>query len=557
MRYWQTRTLGSPSTICKRAPANATEVEVERKADHEEFFTVDTVSKDTDITLEAALPENLQRLTAIRFTAMPLNPGTAVADSEWGFVLSHVEAFLLVAGQENPQPIELSRLIGDESNPFYDPEESLNPKSNQGFSAYTRINFPRESALVLSSPLNIPQGSRLRLTLKHRIHLLASFSLITRRGHIAVTDDLQFARLGDVSKLNSWRKELAELKLRRSRIKSTTVPVLQERDPHLARPSHIFVRGLFLTKGQEVEANTPESLPPLPANMPANRLALASWLVSPDNPLTARVAVNRLWAQLFGIGLVSTQEDFGSSGEAPSHPKLLDFLATRFQTDHRWSIKQALREMVLSHTYRQASQIRTELLKRDPDNRLLARGPRPRLPAETIRDQSLAVAGLLTDKMFGPPVHPPIPDGAWQPFSSNDKWDTPEVGNPDRYRRSIYTYTKRSIPYPMFATFDAPSREFCVPRRLRSNTPLQALMALNDETFIECAAALGQRMLSQGGTEREQFRYGFLLVTCREPTESELDELLALGETLEEHGSEAILQNVAAVLLNLDEVFAK
>ena len=238
-----------PVNDMQASTTNATKVEVERKADHEEFFTVDTVSKDTDITLEAALPENLQRLTAIRFTAMPLNPGTAVADSEWGFVLSHVEAFLLVPGQENPQPIELSRLIGDESNPFYDPEESLNPKSNQGFSAYTRINFPRESALVLSSPLNIPQGSRMRLTLKHRIHLLASFSLITRRGHIAVTDDLQFARLGDVSKLNSWRKELAELKLRRSRIKSTTVPVFRNVTDILRGQSHIFVRGFISNQG--------------------------------------------------------------------------------------------------------------------------------------------------------------------------------------------------------------------------------------------------------------------------------------------------------------------
>ncbi|WP_235908963.1 DUF1553 domain-containing protein [Roseiconus nitratireducens] len=549
--------LWQPLVDLQASSSNATQVEVERQGDHDEYHTVGTVSRNADFTLEAPLPDGVEQLTAIRFTAMPLDPASAVADSEWGFVLSHVEAELLVPGEDQPQPIELSHLAIDEPNPFYDPQLSLNEKSSNGFAAYTRIHYPRQAALIPQQPVAVPEGARLRVTLKHRRFILAAFALIAKRGHLAVSDDQRFTDLLSDEELSKQRNRLAALQQQRDKIPSTSVPVLRELPEHLSRPTHVFARGLFLTKEQSVTAATPKSLPPLDTESTPDRLAMARWIVSPENPLTARVAVNRFWARLFGVGLVATEEDFGSSGDPPSHPKLLDYLAVQFQNEYDWSVKNLLRDIVLSKTYRQSSKVRPELLESDPQNRLLARGPRQRLPAEIIRDQALALAGLLSDKRFGPPVHPPLPDGVWNPFQGGDRWTTPDDGDADRYRRSIYTYTKRSIPYPMFAAFDAPSREFCTPRRLRSNTPLQALMTLNDETFQECAAGLATRMKNASDQPREQIAFGFRLVTCREPDDAEIDELLALQKTV--GGDDALhgLTSVAGVLLNLDEVLTK
>ena len=536
---------------------NATKVRVERVDDHDEFYTVDTVSQNTDFTLEAPLPETLQQLTAIRLTAMPLYPDKAVSDSEWGFELSHIEASLLVPDSEKPQTIDLARLLVDEPDSFHDPQQSLNPKSTEGFSTYTRIHYPRQTALVLKMPLEIPVGSKLRVQLKHRRFILASFALITNRGHLAVSGKKQFTELVTSEDYNQKLANLAALEKQRRSIPSTAIPILKERPVHLSRPTHVFDRGLFLTKADKVEPGTPASMPPLPEDLPANRLALAKWIVSPQNPLTARVAVNRFWARLFGVGLVATEEDFGSSGEAPSHPELLDDLALKFQNEFNWSIKQLLREIVLSRTYRQSRKTRPELEEIDSQNRLLARGPRHRLSAEIVRDQALMFAGLLSAKQFGPPVHPPIPDGVWKPFYGGDKWNTPKVGDENRYRRSIYTYVKRSIQYPMFAAFDAPSREFCTPRRLSSNTPLQALMTLNDESFIECTSGLARRMQNAGAKPIEQIRKGFLIVTCRLPRDSELQALLDLYHLDSEADPLSRLNTVASVLLNLDEVLTK
>ncbi len=540
-------------TKMKASTNKATKVEVESKGDHDEFYTVDTISKHTDITIEAPIPRDLNRLSAIRLTALPQNPAKAVTDSEWGFVLAHIEASLIIPGEEKPRQIKLSHVIADQADPLMNPQDSLNAENNSGFAAFTRINYPRTAAFVLTEPIDVPEDSQIKVTLKHRHFILASFSLIIRRGHLAVSDSESFANLRR-DETKAKHEQLKNLVAERAKIKSTKIPILRERDKRFARPSHVFVRGLFLTKAQQISAGTPESFPPLPEG-PNNRLTLAKWLVSPDNPLTARVAVNRFWAQLFGIGIVATEEDFGSSGEAPSHPELLDYLATRFQNDYSWSTKKILREMVLSRTYRQSGKFRSELKERDPQNRWLASGPRFRLPSETVRDQALAISGLLSLKMGGPPVKPPIPAGVWKPFSGGDKWNAAKRGDPNRYRRAVYTYTKRSIPYPTFAAFDSPSREFCTPRRLRSNTPIQALMTLNDEAFVECAIAFAKRMKDSAETVREQIEFGFLLATNREPAESELDELVALAEKNDD--TDSPLMPVAAVLFNLDEVLMK
>ncbi|MCA9036363.1 MAG: PSD1 domain-containing protein, partial [Planctomycetaceae bacterium] len=425
-RALQESSFWKPLKGLKASSNNATQLAVEPQGGHDEFHTVGTVSRDADLTLEAPLPPGIRRLTAIRFTGMPLEPEKAVSDSEWGFVLSQFEAAVVVPNEKATKAIEFERVVIDEPNPFYDPQESLNPKSNSGFAAYTRINYPRQAAFILQSPMDVPEGASIRVTLKHRVFILAAFSLIARRGHLAVSDAPEFTALLTNADLKEQRRQLAILEKQRGGIPSTSVPVLAERPKSLVRPMHVFDRGLFLTKGKEVKAATPESFPPLSADKPVDRLTLAYWMASPQNPLTARVAVNRVWARMFGVGIVATEEDFGSSGEAPSHPRLLDSLAIRFQGDYEWRLKSVVREIALSRTYRQSSAIRPELQERDAQNRLLARGPRQRLSAELIRDQALAISGLLSHKQFGPPVHPPIPDGVWMPFSGGDKWVTPE-----------------------------------------------------------------------------------------------------------------------------------
>ncbi len=251
-------------------------------------------------------------------------------------------------------------------------------------------------------------------------------------------------------------------------------------------------------------------------------------MVDTSNPLTARVTVNRLWESIFGIGIVRTSEEFGAQSELPSHPELLDWLATELMQQN-WDIKHLLKLMVTSAAYLQSSRVTSELAARDPDNRLLARGPRFRLSAEMVRDQAMFISGLLSPKMYGPPVKPPQPKlGLTAAFGSGTDWETSP--GEDRYRRALYTTWRRSNPYPSMATFDAPNREVCTVRRERSNTPLQALVTLNDPVYVEAAQALARRMNETGTTPADKARHGFRLCLARPPTEAELSELLRLFE---------------------------
>ncbi|MBX7165069.1 MAG: PSD1 and planctomycete cytochrome C domain-containing protein [Pirellulales bacterium] len=307
----------------------------------------------------------------------------------------------------------------------------------------------------------------------------------------------------------------------------TSTPVYEE----LAEPrtTRIQLRGNFLDPSDEVSAGVPAVLHALPEDAPKNRLTMAHWLVDPRNPLVARVLVNRLWEQYFGRGIVETCEDFGTQGDRPTNPELLDWLATELvRLD--WSLKAMHRTIVLSATYRQSSHVAPELAAHDPDNRLLARGPRLRLEAEMVRDQALAASGLLSAKMYGPSVMPPQPDGVWQVVYSGDTWNT--SAGEDRYRRGIYTFWRRTSPHPMMTTFDAPSREVCVVRRSRSNTPLQALVTLNDPVFVEAAQALARRMLLESGASpAERIERGFRLCVARRPEADETARLVALVES--------------------------
>jgi hypothetical protein len=325
--------------------------------------------------------------------------------------------------------------------------------------------------------------------------------------------------------LAAARKALADLQ-----IPSTLV---MKEKPSFERPSYeLRVRGSFTARGERVYAGTPSALHAMSDDQPLNRLGLARWLVDGRNPLVARVTVNRLWEQMFGRGLVETSEDFGSQGSPPSHPELLDWLATEFMTK-RWSQKTILRLIATSSAYRQSSMVTPQLLDRDPYNRLLARGPRFRMEAEMVRDVALAASGLLSAKMSGPSVFPLQPPGIWnQPYSS-DKWTTSD--GEDRYRRSLYSFWRRTSPYPSFMTFDATSREFCTVRRVRTNTPLQALTLLNDPASFEAARALAKRMVTAGADVRARVALGVKLVLARVARPAELDRLVALYRTERDH----------------------
>ena len=349
------------------------------------------------------------------------------------------------------------------------------------------------------------------------------------------------------------------------------------------RPTFVLVRGAYDKKGDPVTAATPSPLPAFLSGQPTNRLGLARWLVDPRNPLTARVTVNRLWQSIFGVGLVRTAEDFGSRGELPSHPELLDWLALEFVRTG-WDVKRMMKLLVTSATYRQDSRITSELQALDPENRLLARGPRYRLPAETIRDQALAVSGILVEKLGGPSVKPYHPPGLYEQVVSGTGPSTYVQGKGDElYRRSLYTYWKRSVPNPAMLVFDMPFRETCTVRRARTTTPLQALNLLNDPTYIEAARFLAQRMMRDGGTTpKSRIRHGFHLATGREPRPNELsvlvtgwrrmeasfrsnrsdaESLLIVGEMKADPALDpvelAAYSTVASTLLNLDETITK
>jgi hypothetical protein len=332
------------------------------------------------------------------------------------------------------------------------------------------------------------------------------------------------ARPPDAPGRKAIREKIAALKEQQKAIRPATTMVTQELPE--PRETSVLIRGSHQIKGERVTAGVPRVLHPFPPDQPPNRLGLARWLVDPRDPLVGRVVMNRIWAQYFGRGIVETSEDFGVQGEPPSHPELLDWLAKEL-VRQGWSLKAMHRVIVTSATYRQSSRVTPDRLERDPFNRLLSRGPRFRMEAEMVRDQVLAISGLLKRTIGGPSVFPHQPDGIWFAPYSSDRWAESRGG--DQYRRGLYTFWRRSAPYPAFLAFDAPSREVCCERRSRTNTPLQALATLNDPAFVQPAAALARRILAESrGTAEDRATYGFRLVLARRPRRAELDHLVAL-----------------------------
>jgi hypothetical protein len=392
-------------------------------------------------------------------------------------------------------------------------------------------------------------------------------------------------RLSQMPEHRRLSEEAASLKKQIAAAEAEIPTTLVMEEQKEMRPTFILMRGAYDKPGEKVIAATPAVLPALAADLPRNRLGLAKWLVSRENPLTARVIVNRFWQHFFGTGLVRTSEDFGSQGEQPSHPELLDWLAVTFQ-ESGWDVKKLVKMIVTSETYQQSSRFSVRNAQLDPMNTWLSRGPRHRLSAEVIRDQALAASGLLVEKIGGPSVKPYHPPGLYEQVVAqrdNPKATYQQGSGDDLHRRSLYTYWKRSVPHPGMLLFDAPFRETCALRRSRSNTPLQALNLQNDPTYVEAARFLAQRMIQEGGASIEsRLTHGFHLLLGRKPSQQELQvlaaaversikdftkdaeaakQLLTFGEAKTDDklppAELAAYTTVASTLINLDETITK
>jgi hypothetical protein len=417
---------------------------------------------------------------------------------------------------------------------------------------------------------------------------LAALQIPAKRRSKPQAEDLRdYFRDRQYPELAKTRETRESAKSALEKLEKTIASTMVMSELETPRETFLLLRGQYDKPGERVTAAVPASLPALPAGAPPNRLGLAQWLVSPSHPLTARVIVNRYWQMYFGTGLVKTAEDFGSQGEWPSHPELLDWLAREFITSG-WDVKHMQKLIVMSATYRQSSVTTPELTAKDPENRLLARGPRFRLPAEFIRDQALAVSGLLNPEIGGKSVSPYQPPGIWEELASREdgkNWTAQtytQSHGPDLYRRTMYTFWKRTSPPPTLATFDAPDRESCTVRRARTDTPLQALVLLNDPTYVEAARKLGERLLTEAKSQKERISLAYLLAMSRTPKPEELQvlqslhdhqlavyqadreaalQLLAVGESPRNEQLDpaelAAWTMVASAVLNLDETISK
>ena len=528
---------------------------------------------------ELDLPLGDDPIGAIRLEALPDSShpkgGTGRAKDDGNFVLSRIEAEL-VSPSGGTTPVEFGSAIADFSQDNYPVEHAIHSTdlATQGWAVAPRIGERHVARFSLSLPISVPSGTSLRVRLKHfYVHpngiegfSLGRFRISTskmpasplessvptelatilssRPSQISLQSQSRLLRhyVENVAEATApIRAELAKLAEEESKIRPPFTPVLVELSGDKQRKTHVHLRGSFLDRGDEVSPSTPSALHAFDPKGPRDRLGVADWLVSERNPLTARVAVNRIWAQLFGAGLVLTQEDFGTQGQPPTHPELLDSLASEYIRSG-WSTKAIVRKIVLSNVYQQTSAASPESFQRDRYNRWLCRGPRFRLEAETVRDQTLAVAGLLSRKMHGPSVMPPQPEGIWKSTYNTDKWVT--SSGEDRFRRGLYTFVKRTSPYPSMQTFDAPSREVCTVRRIPTNTPLQALVTLNDPAFLEAAQALARQVLSEGVSDRERLAKAVRHSLSRPPQERELD---VLEKLLEQRRREFLTQPESAM----------
>ena len=477
-------------------------------------------------------------------------------------VLTEFEAYVSPADKpEKWQRVKIKNAWADYEQPNGDFKiaNAIDGKPETGWAVGGHMKREdRQAYFVAEKPFGVEKGAMLKVVLKHesvygqhqfgRVRLAVSKVnpipnnvpaniLATIRLDAEKRDAKQQAELqqhyrkavSTFAELVEVRKELAELEKSKKELSEQIPTTLVFREKKEPKPAFILHRGEYDQQREEVKRRTPLVLPSLPNDFPNDRLGLARWLVAPSHPLTARVTVNRFWQQLFGTGLVKTAGDFGSQGEPPSHRQLLDYLAVTFM-ESGWDVKAFMRQLVTSATYRQSSHVTGELLKRDPQNRLLARGPRFRLDAEMIRDQALFASGLLVEKLGGPSVKPPQPDGLWFAVgytNSNTARFVADEGPEKVHRRTLYTFIKRTSPPPEMSTFDAPSREAGCVRRERTDTPLQALLLFNDPQFVEAARVLATRTLHEANsTDEARAAYMFELLNSRVPNNEELTDLV-------------------------------
>jgi hypothetical protein len=575
-------------------------------------------------TIEATA--DLPRVTGIKLEALThAGPaGNVLGRSQNGNVVM-TEIGLAV----NKKPAQWKNAVAEFAQDMYPVANAIDGNPGTGWGTYPNVKQPNHAIFVTKEPLeaageradiavrldfDAPYGQhqfgRVRILVTDADDPLGKETLPAAIVAILKTPREQRAEK-DQTALRTWwlqhaaapneggvAGELARLRKAKADIESKLGDSMVMAEMGTPRDTYVLMRGEYNKRGEKVKAAVPAFLPPIPADAPVNRLSLARWLVDPRHPLTSRVTVNRYWQMIFGTGLVKTVEDFGSQADAPSHPELLDWLAVEFMDPSsdpmgagpvvKWNVRDLIRLMVTSSTYRQSSVVRPEHLAKDKDNRLLARGPRYRLQAEFIRDQALAVSGLLNREIGGSSVSPYQPEGLWQELASrNDSknWSAQFFvlsKGKDLYRRTMYTFWKRASPPPQLVTFDAPDREVCTVRRSRTNTPLQALILMNDPTYVEASRKLAERLLREAKTDEARVTLAFRLLTSRLPSERELGivrsvhekqlarfraepeaakRLLAVGESpRDESLPEAELAAwtmAASVLLNIDEAVTK
>jgi len=600
--------------------------------------TANNIVSDTYTLTVASASSEPQLVQAVGLRTIPTGnlPGGGAGTGGGNFVLTGITAQIVSASEVNergerpprPRQVRFTAAYTDYAQSGFPAAHVIDKDKASGWAVGGDVATSHLLTLIPSRPFSLHPGDKLEIQLEHnsshRHHLLGSFRLETSPSSsvsdwgqlapnlasilkfppaqrtLAQQRELEIFFSQHIAPQNApLRGELATLQRELSNLKpTTTVPILRDLEPAARRETFVQLRGNYKALGEKVTAGVPAVFHPLPQTEQApDRLALAKWLVDRRNPLTARVWVNRVWEALFGIGIVRSSEEFGSQGDQPSHPELLDWLACELM-DQQWDNKRLLKLLVTSNTYQQTSRVSPEALQQDLENVWLARGPRVRLSAEMVRDQALAMAGLLSHKMYGPPVRPPQPNlGLKAAFGSDTDWKTSD--GEDRYRRGLYTTWRRSNPYPSMATFDAPSREVCTLRRDSTNTPLQALVTLNDPGFVEAAQGLARRIVFEptrgvpsttqekpsyppSNQDVERLKAAFRICTSRSATDRELSLLQDLLNKARDHFNHdlraaeqlatdplgpvddpglqpelAAWTSLCNVLLNLDEVLMK
>ena len=501
-----------------------------------------------EVSAPAGTWKSFQMETMLHKSMKQNGPGRNTTNANPNFVLTE----MIVKVEGASKPVEFGRVVADFNQGGFLPGQLFdgNLDSGNGWAIAPEFGKAHWVQAEFAEPLVLDKDSKLLIEMKHlygggRNVGRPRFSLSTDR---VKKGDAENKRLNELlakekrngkeekelraifdqgnPKLLALQKKVADLEKALKKVTPPTTLVMVEMDEK--RETHVMARGSYLSPKQKVESDVPEVLNDWKPEWPKNRLGLAKWLVDPENPLTARVIVNRWWGQFFGSGIVSTEEDFGSQSEPPTHPELLDWLAVKFM-EKGWSMKHIHKLIALSGTYGQSSRVTTAMLERDANNRFFLRGPRFRMTAEMIRDNGLQIAGLLSDKMGGPPVYPPQPDGLWRQTGRNEpKYIAAQTE--DRFRRGIYVIWRRAAPYASFVNFDGPDRSACHPKRSRTNTPLQALTLLNDQAYVEMALGFAVSILekTQGKSDKDRITHAVRRALSRDPSAREIEVLLSL-----------------------------